>query len=358
MKTPHNKAQEKNHLDFHRILYTESDEESERGDMMQTAITVSKLRKDFTVREKQAGFLGSLKAILHPKIKTVTAVDDISFKIKEGELVGFIGPNGAGKSTTIKMLSGILYPTKGNIRVLNLNPQKERIPLAFKIGTIFGQRQQLWHHLPPIDSFELFSKIYELDYDAYKERLGALVDLFEIKPYLHTPVRKLSLGERMRCEFVASLLHRPNILFLDEPTIGLDIIAKRTMREYIKKINKKDKTTIILTSHDLEDIEELCPRIIIINKGKILYDGSIKKIKDKLSYKRIEIYFENSIQNIPVMQDVKLIEHTTYKVILEVDRKKISLQKVLDFYLSKLKIVDIVINDPPIEKLIENFYTT
>ncbi|MBS3144395.1 ATP-binding cassette domain-containing protein [Candidatus Woesearchaeota archaeon] len=356
MKTLNNNGEEKDQQEANRFLYRENDEERERGEIIPTAITVRKLSKSFKVKEKRGGFIGNLKSLVSAKTKIVTAVDDISFTIKEGELVGFIGPNGAGKSTTIKMLSGILFPTKGSIRVLNYNPQEERIKLTQKIGTIFGQKQQLWYHLPPIDSFELFSKIYEIDKKEYEKRLKELVELFEIQPYLYTPVRKLSLGERMRCEFVASLLHKPKVLFLDEPTIGLDIIAKKTMREYIKKINKKDKTTIILTSHDLEDIEALCPRIIIINKGKLLYDGSMEKIKDKLSWKRIELYLDSNKNDIPVMKDVKIIEKTRYKITIEVDRKKIALQKVLDFYLSRLKIVDIVIEDPPIEKFIEKFY--
>src|SRR3989338_6742514 len=312
MKTLNNNGEEKDQQEANRFLYRENDEERERGEIIPTAITVRKLSKSFKAKEKRGGFIGNLKSLVSAKTKIVTAVDDISFTIKEGELVGFIGPNGAGKSTTIKMLSGILFPTKGSIRVLNYNPQEER--------------------------------------------LKELVELFEIQPYLYTPVRKLSLGERMRCEFVASLLHKPKVLFLDEPTIGLDIIAKKTMREYIKKINKKDKTTIILTSHDLEDIEALCPRIVIINKGRLLYDGSMERIKDKLSWKRIELYLDSNNDDIPVMKDVKIIEKTRYKITIEVDRKKIALQKVLDFYLSRLKIVDIVIEDPPIEKFIEKFY--
>jgi len=319
-------------------------------------IIVKNLSKRFETKTKEKGFLGTIKSLYAPKYKEVVAVNNISFSLKEGELVGFIGPNGAGKSTTIKMMTGILFPTTGIISVLGFNPQEERIKLAYKIGTIFGQKQQLWYHLPPIDSFELFAAIYEIDKEEYKKRLDELVKLFEITPYLNTPVKKLSLGERMRCEFVASLLHKPKVLFLDEPTIGLDIIAKRTLREFIKKINEKEKTTIVLTSHDMEDIEELCPRIIIINHGKILYDGSTEKIKNKLNYKRITFYFEKTPEKLPEIKNVKVIEKEKFKVLLEINKEKVDIKEVIETYLSKFNIIDIDIEDPPIEEIIEQFY--
>ncbi|MFA5856765.1 MAG: ATP-binding cassette domain-containing protein [Candidatus Pacearchaeota archaeon] len=323
---------------------------------MEKAIIIKNLNKTFDSKVKKKGFYNKFKNFLKPEIKKNIAVNNISFDIKPGELVGFVGPNGAGKSTTLKILSGILYPTSGHVSVLNLNPQKDRLKLTYKIGTIFGQKQQLWYHLPPIDSFELFSKIYNIPKNEYEKRLSELVKIFELEPYLNTPVRKLSLGERMRCEFVASLLHKPDVLFLDEPTIGLDIIAKRKMREHIKKLNEIDKTTIILTSHDMDDIEELCPRIIIINKGKILYDGSKEKIKDKLSLKRIEFVLDKKINNIPEFKNIKIISKDEYKFIIEIDKEKTSVQKVIEFYLSKFNVIDINIEDPPIEEIIELFY--
>lgn len=324
--------------------------------MNKSIIEVNQVSKRFRTLVKEPGLKGSLKSMFSPEYKEVSAVEDVSFQLKEGEVVGFIGPNGAGKSTTIKMLTGILFPTSGSLKVLGLNPQEERIKLAYKIGVIFGQRQQLWHHLPPIDTFNLFSKIYELEEEAYQKRLNELILLFQIRPYLYTPVRKLSLGERMRCEFVASLLHRPKVLFLDEPTIGMDIMAKKNVRELIKRLNQHEKTTIILTSHDLDDIEELCKRVVIINKGKLLYDGSMARIKSQLKFKVLELYFDKKVQTLPKIQHTTLVKQTPFSVKIEIDKTKVPVRKVLDVYLKKFKVVDIVIEDPPIEEIIERFY--
>ncbi len=324
--------------------------------MNKPVIELSHVSKRFRTLVKEPGLKGSLKSLFSPEYKEVSAVEDVSFQLKEGELIGFIGPNGAGKSTTIKMLTGILFPSSGKLNVLGFNPQEQRTQLAYKIGVIFGQRQQLWHHLPPIDTFNLFSKIYELEEEAYQKRLNELILLFEIRPYLYTPVRKLSLGERMRCEFVASLLHRPKVLFLDEPTIGMDIIAKKSVREFIRKLNQHEKTTVILTSHDLDDIEELCPRVIIINKGRLIYDGTMNRIKNQLKYKVLELYFDKKVQTLPKIQHTKIISQTPFSVKVEIDKTKVPVRKVLDVYLKKFKVADIIIEDPPIEEIIERFY--
>lgn len=322
---------------------------------MAPVIELKNVTKVFQAKVMQKGFLSSFKNVFVPKYKDVKAVNNISFEINEGELVGFIGPNGAGKSTTIKMLTGILFPTSGKINVLGLVPQEERIKLAFHIGTIFGQRQQLLYHLPPLDSFHLFSKIYEINKSDYEARLNELVKLFELEPYLNTPVRKLSLGERMRCEFVASILHSPKVLFLDEPTIGLDIVAKRKVRDFIWKLNQHEKTTIILTSHDLDDIEELCDRVIVINEGKILFDGSIEKIKKKLKYKIVEIFFHEQVVPLDI-KNTKIIEHEPFRLKIRVDRTKVSVGVVLNKYFHAFKIDDIIIEDLPIEEVIEKWY--
>lgn len=320
---------------------------------MKEAITLKEVCKEFKTPLKNKSFLGNL---FNPEYKVVKAVKSLSFGIKEGELVGFIGPNGAGKSTTIKMLSGILFPSSGEINVLGFNPQKDRIKLAYKIGTIFGQRQQLSYHLPAKDSYELFSAIYDIEPEIYKEKLERFIKLFEIERFIETPVRKLSLGERMRCEFVGSLLHDPKVLFLDEPTIGMDIVAKKKIREYIKKLNKEQKTTIILTSHDLSDIEELCDRIIIINKGEILYDGSINEIRRKVPYKRVEILFNDENPVLRKLRYIKLLSQEAYKAVIEIDLRKISVKQVLDILLKEYDIEDILIENPPIEEIIETFY--
>lgn len=325
---------------------------------MEKVIEVREVTKEFLTKVKKPGFNEALKSLLRPTYRAVTAVNNISFSIQRGEIVGFIGPNGAGKSTTIKMLSGILFPTHGSLSVLGLNPQKERIKVAYRIGTIFGQRQQLSFHLPPKDSFDLFAKIYDLDDKEYCRRRDMLIRLFEIEKLMDVPVRKLSLGERMRCEFVASLLHKPEVLFLDEPTIGLDIIAKRKMREFIKRINEKEKTTIILTSHDLGDIEELCPRIIVINHGKILFDGAMEVVKAKVKHKVLECYFSEEPKKLIAVPHTKIISREPYKVVLEVDKTKTTLKNVLDRYFSSYEIADVVIEDPPIEEIIEELYAT
>ena len=322
---------------------------------MKEAIVVKDLTKTFSTKVKKPGFVGAFTSLFSSERKEPIAVDHISFSINQGELVGFIGPNGAGKSTTIKMLTGILFPTSGDITVLGRNPQNERVKLAYEIGTIFGQRQQLWLHLPPIDSFNLFAKIYEIPDASYKARLKELVTLFELTPYLNTPVRKLSLGERMRCEFVASLLHDPKVLFLDEPTIGLDIIAKQNMRDYIRKLNKTG-TTVILTSHDLDDIEELCPRVIVINHGKILYDGSMDTLRGKLKTKVLELRSDEEFKQLPALTNVRVVKKEKFAITLEVDRTKVPIRKVLDTYLKKFHVIDIVIEDPPIEDIIRRLY--
>src|SRR3989344_566092 len=323
---------------------------------MNQVIHVKNLRKEFKIKHKEPGFLGSLKSIVHPKTKTLVAVDNISFNVKEGEIIAFIGPNGAGKSTTIKILTGILHPTSGNAKVLGLIPWKDRIKLAYKIGSVFGQKPQLWYHLPAIDTFNLFSKIYELDKQEYKERLDYLVKTFEIKEFLNTPVRKLSLGQRMRCEIAASLLHKPKIIFLDEPTIGLDIVAKQKMRELIKKLNKKEKTTIFLTSHDTQDIEHLCKRIIIVNHGRIIYDGSVNKLSKKfLKNKVISVKFETPVKKFNI-EGVKIIKSNKFNIDFELDTRKKSMQQLIDALIKKYKIADINISDPPIEETISLIY--
>lgn len=239
-----------------------------------TIIEVSKLSKKFKIKVKEKGLKGSLKSMFKPNYKVIKAVKNINFKIDKGEIIAFIGPNGAGKSTTIKMLSGILTPTKGSIIVDKQDPVKDRIKYVSKIGVVFGSRSQLSWDIPAEDTFDLLKDIYKLDKNEYLKTKEYLVDLLNISEIIKKPVRTLSLGERMRCEIAASLLHKPEILFLDEPTIGLDAISKKIVRDFIKKINKENHVTIILTTHDMQDIASLAKRIILIGKGQILYDGS------------------------------------------------------------------------------------
>src|SRR5262245_9233988 len=226
-------------------------------------IEVSDLRKTFRSKQKEPGLAGSLRSLVSPNWRTVEAVKGISLTCEQGELLAFIGPNGAGKSTTIKMLTGILYPTSGQASVLGLTPWQDRQRLAYNIASVFGQKSQLWIHLPPLDTFNLLARIYELDAREYKERVDYLIDIFEVGDLVRTPARRLSLGERMRCELVAALVHRPRVLFLDEPTIGLDVIAKQRIRDLIRHLNRTEEVTVFLTSHDAGDIEQLCKRVIV-----------------------------------------------------------------------------------------------
>ena len=254
---------------------------------MTNVIEVKNLNKTFRVKLKEKGLKGSIKSIFNPKYKTVKAVKNISFNVEKGEMIAFIGPNGAGKSTTIKMLTGILYPDKGSINVLDIDPKKERKKLAYQIGTVFGQKEQLWTHLTPYDNFKFFGAIYDIPDKRVEKKIEELKVLFELEDFINTPVRNLSLGQRIRCEIVASLIHEPKVLFLDEPTIGLDPVVKENIRTLIKRMNKEYKTTIFLTSHDVGDIEKLCKRVVIVNKGNIVLDDTMENLKYHYLNKKI-----------------------------------------------------------------------
>lgn len=242
-------------------------------------ITLEHVRKTYKVSKRDAGFSSALKALFHRHYEHIHALDDVSFTISDGEMVGYIGPNGAGKSSTIKILSGILTPEEGICLVDGLTPWKNRIEYVKNIGVVFGQRTQLWWDVPVLDSFELLKEIYLIPETVYQNNLEQLTEMLDLAKLLQTPVRQLSLGQRMRCEIAASLLHDPRILFLDEPTIGLDAVSKLAVRDFIKKLNLEKNTTVILTTHDMQDIEALTDRIILIGKGKILLDGTIDDIR-------------------------------------------------------------------------------
>lgn len=262
-------------------------------------ISVKNVSKVYKLLKKEPGFLGSIKTLVSRKYEKKIAVDDISFSIEEGDIIGFIGPNGAGKTTTIKMLSGIIHPSSGDILVIGFTPKKLQNAFKKQFAITMGQKSQLWWDIPALDSFQLLKEIYELSDDTFKNILTELTELLDVTHILNTPLRNLSLGERMKMEIIGSLLHSPKVLFLDEPTIGLDVSSRRRIREFLKYINKEKKTTIILTSHYLEDIEQLCNRIIAINKGKIIYDGPLKEIPtDSLKYKQASLSFDDAIENL------------------------------------------------------------
>src|SRR2546421_11160941 len=253
-------------------------------------IEVERLAKTFRTRERSAGLTSSLRSFVAPQYREREAVKHISFSLEPGEILAFIGPNGAGKSTTIKMLTGILYPSDGKAHVLGLTPWQQRRMLSYSIASVFGQKSQLWYHLPPQDTFNLLARIYELDMNEYRKRRDFLIDAFEIADHMGTPARKLSLGERMRCELAAALLHKPRVIFLDEPTIGLDVIAKQRIRDLIGQLNTEEGVTVFLTSHDAGDIEQVCRRAIVINHGEIILDAPVAKLKrDYLKAKTVDL---------------------------------------------------------------------
>ncbi len=320
-------------------------------------IEVRDLAKTFAVKRKQAGLRGSLRSIVRPDFQRVDAVKGITFKLEEGELLAFIGPNGAGKSTTIKMLTGILFPSGGEAQVLGYVPWRQRRALAYQIGSVFGQKPQLWYHLPPIDTFHLFSKIYELDERDFVQRMNFLIEAFDIRDLVQTPVRKLSLGQRMRCEIAASLLHRPKVIFLDEPTIGLDVVAKQLIRDTIKLLHEQDGTTIFLTSHDAGDIESLCKRVIIVNHGTILYDDRLSNLKRRyLTRKEIDVRFAEALTDGFHLDGVDILKVGTYGVKLQFDTRETPVDTVIQRLMSDRAVVDINVVDPPLEEIIARIY--
>ena len=317
-------------------------------------IEVKKLTKVFKTNKKYKGKEWFKHLFKREKI-VKEAVDGITFSVAEGEALAFIGPNGAGKSTTIKMLTGILYPTSGDIKVLGYNPSKERVKLSREIGTVFGQKEQLWVHLSAMDNFLFFGAIYDIPKKELEERIDSLAKIFEIEEFINQPVKNLSLGQRMKCEMVASLLHNPKMLFFDEPTIGLDPIAKETLRNLIKKMNRELGITILFTSHDVGDIEEVCKRVIIINNGKIMLDDSMRNLKyHHLNKKIVEVNLKKDIK-IEEKDGIKILKakNTMYKI--EVDMNKTSMEELMSMF-SADDLQDISISTTPLEDIIKDIY--
>jgi ABC-2 type transport system ATP-binding protein len=323
---------------------------------MGRAIHVENLTKTFRSRTKAPGLKGAVGSIFRPQYTDVRAVDDISFEVEQGDILAFIGPNGAGKSTTIKLITGILYPNSGSITVLGRNPHKARRELAYRIGTVFGQKSQLWYHLPPSDSFQLLGSIYDVPAAQLKARIVRLTEAFEIGPLLDVPVRKLSLGQRIRCEIAASLLHEPDILFLDEPSIGLDVVVKQRIRDLILETNRERGTTIFLTSHDAGDIEKICRRALVVNEGKLVWQGSIKEMKYSLLNRRIIDVKVDEKFTIDI-DGVTVLKQKDYSAKLEVDLKKTGLERVIQEIMRKNSIQDITISSTPMEEVITMIYS-
>ncbi len=321
-------------------------------------IKVSGLKKYFKVAQKAEGLSGSLQSLFNRKFKEVKAVDDISFDIKSGEMVAFLGPNGAGKTTTLKMLSGILYPTSGTVQVLGFTPWNRRPEFQKQISLVMGQKNQLWWDLPPTDTFLLNKDIYKIPSTKYKSTLEELIELLEVKEILDTPVRRLSLGQRMKCELIASLLHQPKVIFLDEPTIGLDIVVQKKMRKFLRQYNKKHNATIILTSHYMDDVKEICDRVILINHGQKIYDDQIKMlISEYANEKYLRVDFEEETKKDAVSKIGRIIEFDGFSATIAVPREdhaKKAAELLSTFEIDNIDIAEVELEDIIIKSFSKN----
>lgn len=315
---------------------------------MENAVSVNQLVKNFVLKKRDG---------LRWTSTQVKAVDGITLAIPKGQSVAFIGPNGAGKSTTIKMLTGILHPTSGDATVLGCIPWKERTRLARRIGVVFGQRSQLWYHLPPRDTFELLSKIYEIKRDVFEPRKDMLIERFQLADFLDTPVRKLSLGQRMRAEVACSLLHGPEVIFLDEPTIGLDVIARQELRDLVREWNQENGVTVFLTSHDAGDIQHVAKRVIVINHGRVVLDDRVSRVRRQyLREKVLSVKYADTPESI-TLEGVKTLKESGHAFKFEVDTLAVPIERVMTEIMRIGTVVDITIEDPPLEEIIAHIYS-
>lgn len=332
---------------------------------MEKMIYVENLKKEFKKTVKEPGLLGSVKSLFKPKTEIVKAVDGISFDVSKGEVLGFIGPNGAGKSTVIKMLTGILMPTSGVCRINGQNPQKDRKNYVREIGVVFGQRTQLWWDLALRETYAVLKEIYEVPDDKYKKRMAFLNEVLDLESFITSPVRTLSLGQRMRADIAASLLHSPKVLFLDEPTIGLDVVVKDNIRSAIKKINEEEGTTVILTTHDLSDIELLCERIVMIDKGKKVFDGEIDRLKKEFGQMRtfrFELVHAEDLEKLAFLEHFSLsqddlsVTSDGARVAVRFNAALLGAEDIISYTLSKVHVKDMGIKDVEIEDIIKRLY--
>jgi ABC-2 type transport system ATP-binding protein len=320
-----------------------------------SAIEVKGLSKTFQIYKKPQGLMNSFKSLIHREYQNIQAVNDISFSIQPGELVGFIGPNGAGKTTTLKMLSGLVHPTNGEISVLDFKPFQRKREFLKSITLVMGQKNQLWWDLPAIDTFELNKEIYEIPNAQYHETLDELIEMLNLQPILNQFVRNMSLGQRMKCELCASLLHKPKVLFLDEPTIGLDVVMQSKIRTFIKDCNKKNNATVILTSHYMEDVKEICDRIIMIHSGKILYDGKLEEMIAKYATtKTLELVFKDNVKKSELSKFGEVIKYALPKVVIKVPREDSS--KIASQILTHYAVDDLNINEPGLDEFVRGLY--
>ncbi|WP_135548518.1 ABC transporter ATP-binding protein [Paenibacillus cymbidii] len=319
-------------------------------------ISVDKISKQFLIPKKKQGFWGSVQALFSTRHESKMAVNQISFAIERGEMIGFIGPNGAGKSTTIKMLTGILVPTSGEIKVNGKIPIKHREEMAADIGVVFGQRTQLWWDLPLIESFQLLRYIYKIPALQFHKNLAFLTDLLDVGEFMNTPVRQLSLGQRMRADLLAALLHNPSVLFLDEPTIGLDAIAKERIRELLVSINKEKHVTVLLTTHDMIDIEKTCNRMIIIDKGNKVYDGGIDEIRANYGRTRTLVVDFKQFPHLPAIDGVTSVSQNGLRFEIQFEKNKISASQLVSLISKHNDLMDLTVQEPEIEAIIKEIY--
>lgn len=320
-------------------------------------IEVSNLTKDYKLSVRKKGLLGSIQSLIIPEYKMKRAVEKINFSIEKGDMVGFIGPNGAGKSTTVKMLTGILTPTDGEISILGMSPSKQRKKIASNIGVVFGQRTQLWWDLPVCDTFDLLKSIYRIQDKVFKSNMDLFNELLGLNEFMSQPVRQLSLGQRMRADIAASLVHDPDVILFDEPTIGLDVVAKEKIREFIKVVNKEKNTTMLFTTHDMMDIEKTCKRMIIIDHGTIIYDGTVEQIKDRYGKKRtIVAQFAQNTSDIILPKGVEIVEEVDNKKQMQFNRDEVQVSDIISYLTSNYNILDLTIKEPEIESTIREIY--
>lgn len=328
-------------------------------------IEIHKLTKHFRIPQKSPGLFGAVKHLVRPSYVEKTAINHIDLAIETGESVAYVGPNGAGKSTTIKVLTGIIVPTSGEVRVAGLVPFRKRIENAYNIGVVFGQRTQLWWDLPVQESLRLLGDIYEIPEKKFTKNLEEMVDLLELEALLHVPARQLSLGQRMRCDLAAALLHSPKILFLDEPTIGLDVAVKNRIRQFIKRVNEEQHTTVLLTSHDLGDIEDMCTRLVMIDQGRIVFDGSLLDIQRRFGYRRVihlmlseeqPQALDLAVEALSDVPSLSISQPEAYKLSVQFNANQITASVLVPRLLSLLPVNDLSIEEPGIEGIIRQLY--
>jgi len=325
---------------------------------MEPAVEVEGLSKTYRVRIRTAGFSGALRRVFAPRTEDVAAVAGVTFRIEAGERVAFVGPNGAGKSTTLKILSGILHPTAGTARVLGLVPWEDRRALGYRIGTVFGQRSQLWWHLPALDTYALLRHVYDQDPVVHRERRDRLIETFRIGAIVTKPVRSLSLGERMRCELVASLLHAPSLLFLDEPTIGLDVTAKAVIRDFVRERSVKDGCTLLFTSHDTGDMERVCDRVLVVHRGRLLIDEPVAALRRRYIRRKVVTLATVETDVTVELPGVTVRERAPHRLVLEVDTSVAPVEAVVAAALAASRLEDLTVEDPPMEEIVAAIYAS